>query len=109
MAYDLDIRFRCRTHYEMYGKNLKEIKDIEFRINEITPYKNRKYEIDEEKEQIEKEIKRLELEKKILIELQETIKNEDIQNKEIEIKNKFDKVTVNYSAISLYSTSISDV
>lgn len=66
----------------------KEIKDVEFRINEITPYKNRKYEIDEEKEQIEKEIKKLELEKKILIELQETIKNEDIQNKEIEIKNK---------------------
>ena len=24
MAYDLDIRFKCRALYEMYGKNLKE-------------------------------------------------------------------------------------
>ena len=69
----------------------KEIKDIEYRINEITPYKNRKYEIDEEKEELEEKIKELELEKKILEELQETIKDEDLQNKEIEIKEKSKK------------------
>ena len=69
----------------------KEIKDIEYRINEITPYKNRKYEIDEEKEELEEKIKELELEKKILVELQETIKDEDLQNKEIEIKEKSKK------------------
>ena len=69
----------------------KEIKDIEYRINEIAPYKNRKYEIDEEKEKLEEKIKELELEKKIIVELQETIKEEDLQNKEIEIKEKSKK------------------
>lgn len=66
----------------------KEIKEIENKINDIEPYRNRKYEIDEEKEKIEEEINELELEKKILTELQESIDNEDIQNKEIEIKTK---------------------
>lgn len=25
MAYDLDIRFRCRASYEIYGKNLNNV------------------------------------------------------------------------------------
>ena len=41
MAYDLDIRFRCRTHYEMYGKNLKEIKDLEsVPVSTLSEWKN---------------------------------------------------------------------
>lgn len=41
MAYELDIRFRCRTHYEMYGKNLKEIKDIEnVPVSTLSEWKN---------------------------------------------------------------------
>lgn len=41
MAYDLDIRFRCRTHYEMYGKNLKEICDLEsVPVSTLSDWKN---------------------------------------------------------------------
>lgn len=66
----------------------KEIKEIEERINYIEPYRNRKYEIDTEREEIEEKIRELELKKKILIELQDSMNNEDIHNKEIEIKEK---------------------
>ena len=66
----------------------KEIKEIENKIKSIIPYKDRKYEIDNEREKIEKTIEELELEKKILLELQDATNKNDIQNKEIEIKEK---------------------
>jgi hypothetical protein len=41
MAYELDIRFRCRTHYEMYGKNLKEINNLEsVPVSTLSEWKN---------------------------------------------------------------------
>lgn len=66
----------------------KEIREIEDKIKNIEPYRDRKYEIDTEKEEITAEIKELELKKSVLEELQDSIKNENIQNKEIEIKEK---------------------
>lgn len=66
----------------------KEIREIEDKMKNIEPYRDRKYEIDTEKEEITEEIKELELKKSVLEELQDTIKNENIQNKEIEIKEK---------------------
>ena len=66
----------------------KEIKGIEDKIKSIIPYRNRKYEIDNEKEKIEEKIKELEIKKKILTELQDLVKSNDIHNKEIEIKEK---------------------
>lgn len=64
----------------------KEINNIEKRIEEINPYRDRKYEIDSEKEKIEELIKQLEIKEKMLIELQDSMKNEDVKNKEIELK-----------------------
>ena len=66
----------------------KETREIENKIKEIAPYKDRKYEIDNEREKIEEVIKKFELEKKILLELQDATNKNDIQNKEIEIKEK---------------------
>lgn len=41
MAYDLDIRFRCRASYEMYGKNLKEISELEsVPVSTLSDWKN---------------------------------------------------------------------
>lgn len=41
MAYDLDIRFRCRASYEIYGKNLKEISELEgVPISTLSDWKN---------------------------------------------------------------------
>lgn len=41
MAYDLDIRFRCRASYEIYGKNLKEISDLEsVPVSTLSDWKN---------------------------------------------------------------------
>ena len=41
MAYDLDIRFKCRALYEMYGKNLKEIYDLEsVPVSTLSDWKN---------------------------------------------------------------------
>lgn len=66
----------------------KEIKEIEDKIKSISQYQDRKYEIDNEKEKIEGTLETLELEKRILMELQEATNKNDIQNKEIEIKEK---------------------
>ena len=41
MAYDIEIRFKCRALYEMYGKNLKEIKDLEsVPVSTLSEWKN---------------------------------------------------------------------
>lgn len=41
MAYDLDIRFRCRASYEMYGKNLKDISELEsVPVSTLSDWKN---------------------------------------------------------------------
>lgn len=41
MAYDLDIRFKCRALYEMYGKNLKQIYDLEsVPVSTLSEWKN---------------------------------------------------------------------
>lgn len=66
----------------------KQIKEIEDKIKSISQYQDRKYEIDNEKEKIEGTLETLELEKRILMELQEATNKNDIQNKEIEIKEK---------------------
>lgn len=66
----------------------REIQEIENKISLINPYQNRKYEIDEEKEKLQDEIKKLEIERGILLELKQSTNNEKIYNKEIEIKEK---------------------
>ena len=66
----------------------KQIREIEDKIKSISQYQDRKYEIDNEKEKIEGTLETLELEKRILMELQEATNKNDIQNKEIEIKEK---------------------
>lgn len=66
----------------------KEINDITRKIEEIKPYQNRKYEIDEQKEQTEEELKELEIQMKILKELKEGMQEEDGYEKEIDIKEK---------------------
>lgn len=41
MAYELDIRFKCRALYEMYGKNLKEINELEtVPVSTLSDWKN---------------------------------------------------------------------
>lgn len=41
MAYDLEIRFRCRSHFEIYGKNLKEISKLEnVPVSTLSEWKN---------------------------------------------------------------------
>jgi hypothetical protein len=41
MAHEIDIRFLCRTHYEMYGKNLKEINALEnIPVSTLSEWKN---------------------------------------------------------------------
>lgn len=41
MAYDLDIRFRCRASYEIYGKSLKSISELEsVPISTLSDWKN---------------------------------------------------------------------
>ena len=66
----------------------KEINDITRKIEEIKPYQNRKYEIDEQKEQTEEELKELEIQMKILKELKEGMQEEDGYEKELDIKEK---------------------
>ena len=41
MAYDIEIRFKCRALYEMYGKNLKQIYDLEsVPVSTLSEWKN---------------------------------------------------------------------
>ena len=64
----------------------KEIGEINRKIEEIRPYKDKKYEIDSEKEELKEQIKELEIERKILQELRESELAENENKKEIQIK-----------------------
>lgn len=64
----------------------KEIEEINRKIEEIRPYKDKKYEIDAEKEELKDQIKELEIERKILQELRENELIENENKKEIQIK-----------------------
>ena len=64
----------------------KEIGEINRKIEEIRPYKDKKYEIDSEKEELKEQIKELEIERKILQELRESELAENESKKEIQIK-----------------------
>lgn len=64
----------------------KEIEEINRKIEEIRPYKDKKYGIDAEKEELKEQIKELEIERKILQELRENELIENENKKEIQIK-----------------------
>lgn len=64
----------------------KEIEEINRKIEEIRPYKDKKYGIDAEKEELKDQIKELEIERKILQELRENELRENENKKEIQIK-----------------------
>lgn len=66
----------------------KEIVEINNKITETEKYRNRKYEIDAEKEQILSELKELEQQKQILQELQNSMKNEEETKNRLEIREK---------------------
>ena len=66
----------------------KEIVEINNKIVETEKYRNRKYEIDEEKEQILSELKELEQQKQILQELQNSMKSEEETKNRLEIREK---------------------
>ena len=64
----------------------KEIEEINRKIEEIRPYKDKKYGIDSEREELKEQIKKLEIERKILQELRESELAENENKKEIQIK-----------------------
>lgn len=64
----------------------KEIEEINRKIEEIRPYKDKKYGIDSEREELKEQIKELEIERKILQELRESELAENENKKEIQIK-----------------------
>ena len=66
----------------------KEIVEIKNKIVETEKYRNRKYEIDAEKEQILSELKKLEQQKQILQELQNSMKSEEETKNRLEIREK---------------------
>ena len=66
----------------------KPINIIEKEIVETEKYRNRKYEIDAEKEQILSELKKLEQQKQILQELQNSMKSEEETKNRLEIREK---------------------
>lgn len=66
----------------------KEIIEINNKIVETEKYRNRKYEIDAEKEQILSELKELEQQKQILQELQNSMKSEGETKNRLEIREK---------------------
>ena len=66
----------------------KEIVEINNKIVETEKYRNRKYEIDVEKEQILSELKELEQQKQILQELQNFMKSEEETKNRLEIREK---------------------
>lgn len=66
----------------------KEIVEINNKIVETEKYRNRKYEIDAEKEQILSELKELEQKKQILQELQNSMKSEEETKNRLEIREK---------------------
>ena len=66
----------------------KEIVEINNKIVETEKYRNRKYEIDAEKEQILSELKKLEQQKQILQELQNSMKSKEETKNRLEIREK---------------------
>lgn len=66
----------------------KEIVEINNKIVETEKYRSRKYEIDAEKEQILSELKKLEQQKQILQELQNSMKSEEETKNRLEIREK---------------------
>ena len=66
----------------------KEIVEINNKIVETEKYRTRKYEIDAEKEQILSELKKLEQQKQILQELQNSMKSEEETKNRLEIREK---------------------
>ena len=66
----------------------KEIVEINNKIVETEKYRNRKYEIDAEKEQILSELKELEQQKQILQEIQNSMKSEEETKNRLEIREK---------------------
>lgn len=66
----------------------KEIVEINNKIVETEKYRNRKYEIDAEKEQILSELKELEQQKQILQELHNSMKSEEETKNRLEIREK---------------------
>lgn len=66
----------------------KEIVEINNKIVETEKYRNRKYEIDAEKEKILSELKELEQQKQILQELQNSMKSEEETKNRLEIREK---------------------
>lgn len=66
----------------------KEIVEINNKIVETEKHRNRKYEIDAEKEQILSELKELEQQKQILQELQNSMKSEEETKNRLEIREK---------------------
>ena len=66
----------------------KEIVEINNKIVETEKYRNTKYEIDAEKEQILSELKKLEQQKQILQELQNSMKSEEETKNRLEIREK---------------------
>ena len=66
----------------------KEIVEINNKMVETEKYRNRKYEIDAEKEQILSELKELEQQKQILQELQNSMKSEEETKNRLEIREK---------------------
>lgn len=75
----------------------KEIEEINRKIEEIRPYKDKKYGIDAEKEELKEQIKELEIERKILQELRENELIENENKKEIQIKEN--NITENASKV----------
>ena len=72
----------------------KEIVEINNKIAETEKYRNRKYEIDVEKEQILSELKKLEQQKQILQELQNSMKSEEEIKNRLEIREKTRKENI---------------
>ncbi len=69
----------------------KEILELNKKIEEIKPYKNKKYDIDTEKEEINTKIKELEQEKEILTQLKNSVEEEQSSKKEIAINQNNQK------------------
>ena len=77
-----------KTSQKPVNRIEKEIVEINNKIVETEKYRNRKYEIDVEKEQILSELKELEQQKQILQELQNSMKSEEETKNRLEIREK---------------------
>lgn len=77
-----------KTSQKPVNRIEKEIVEINNKIVETEKYRNRKYEIDAEKEQILSELKELEQQKQILQELQNSMKSEEETKNRLEIREK---------------------